>query len=434
MPKEFERMELFLHVGMFTSYYGRHWRIGLGDRLVKLYLQFGYGMMEHCRQLVTEWGGGTVILSPRDLTREQLSRVSAAVRDSAGGRILLDPQFYLPRADHERLCSHDYWPESYSTGTFWQGPALTELLSKLAQLNRSICATAFILPGVLAATINSDWLEIHRSILEEANALDSGLPLYLTVALSGDATRNEQQIADLLERSEQWNAAGYYIVCEHPGGNYLVDDPIWLANVVDLAAGLRLRGARVVLGYCNHQMLIAACAKADAICSGTWMNVRSFPPDKFRTSYEDEIKQRATWYYCPQALSEYRIPFLDIAYRLRILGRLAPPARLNSQYAADLFSGSQPSIVGFTEQAAFRHYLHCLRTQCAEASLPTYDETVEGYEEVLGEAETLLSRLTAAGIRGQFRDFSQIIDVNRAALSVLGATRGPMLRRRWSTM
>ena len=48
------------------------------------------------------------------------------------------------------------------------------------------------------------------------------------------------------DRSERWNPDGYYIVAEHPNGNYLVDDPNWLANLLDLAAGVKLRGARVV--------------------------------------------------------------------------------------------------------------------------------------------------------------------------------------------
>lgn len=399
---------------------------------MELYLQFGYGMMEHCRQLVSDWQGGAVILSPRDLTDDQLSRVSGTIRSLPAGNVLVDPQFYLPHAEHERLCSHDYWPERYSTGDFWQGPALTDLLSKLHNLNQAIQSIAFILPGLLADTINDDWLEIHRAILDEAVALNTGLPLYLTLALSADAARDQQQMTALLERAEKWNAPGYYIVCEHPRGNYLVDDPNWLANVLDLIAGLRLHGAKVILGYCNHQMLIAACAKVDAICSGTWMNVRSFPPDKFRTTYDEEVKQRTTWYYCPQSLSEYKIPFLDIAHRQRLLNLLAPAGHLSTQYTTALFSGSQPSSVGFTEQLAFRHYLHCLRTQCAAASLATYDDTIAAHESLLSEAETLLTTLHSAGIRGQLRDFAEIIDVNRAALSVLGGTRGPILRRRWS--
>ena len=142
---------------------------------------------------------------------------------------------------------------------------------------------------------------------------------------NADTTRNQDHIASLLESAPGWTSDGFYIVCEHPNGDYLVQDPNGLANVLDLVAGLRLSGAKVIPGYCNHQMLAANLVQANAICSGTWMNVRAFPPDKFRSSYDEEIRQRATWYYCPQALSEYKIPFLDIAQRQKLLARMAPP-------------------------------------------------------------------------------------------------------------
>ena len=128
----------------------------------------------------------------------------------------------------------------------------------------------------------------------------------------------------MLEAATRWGADGYYIVCEHPNGDYLVQDAIWLAHVLDLTAGLRLAGAQVILGYCNHQMLVAHVAGANAICSGTWMNVRSFPPEKFSKDYEEEIRRRATWYYCPQAFSEYKIPFLDVAYEQEVLDLMEP--------------------------------------------------------------------------------------------------------------
>jgi hypothetical protein len=401
---------------------------------MELYLQFGYGMMEHCRHLVTEWGGGTAVLSPRDLTDEQLHRLSNALRALPNGNVLLDPQFYLPHADHERLCKHAFWPDNYSTNSFFAGAALNQLLAQLLQLNRSLGCSSFILPGLLATGVDDVWLETQRAILEEANALNAGLPLTMTIALGADAARSDDQIAALLEATEQWNPAAYYIVCEHPGGDYLVGDANWLANVLDLTAGLRLRGARVVLGYCNHQSLIAACSKANAICSGTWMNVRSFPPDKFRTSYDEEIKQRSTWYYCPQALSEYKLPFLDIARRQGVLNQMRPVGPLDNPYVTALFGGAQPSTVGFTEQSAFRHYLHCLRLQVQAAGRNTFDETVQAHNETLDAAETLLATLHANGVTGQKRDFVEIIDVNRAALSVLTTTRAPVLRHRWATL
>ena len=401
---------------------------------MELYLQFGYGMMEHCRHLISEWGGGTAILSPRDLTAEQASRLSTTIRALPGGNVMLDPQFFLPHADHERLCQHDYWPDNYTTNSFFGGPALNQLITKLKNLNQSLNTSSFILPGLLATKVDDMWLETQRAILEEARVSAANLPLVMTIALGADAARSDQQVAALLEAAEGWQAQAYYVVCEHPNGDYLVSDPNWLANVIDLLAGLRLQGARVIVGYCNHQMLIAGCSKATAICSGTWMNVRSFPPDKFRANYDDEIKQRATWYYCPQALSEYKIPFLDIARRQGVLMQMQPTASMVNEYSKPLFSGVQPSAVGFTEQAAFRHYLHCLRLQSESATATTFGQSVDTHNAALDAAETLLGTLSARGVTGQTRDFSEIIGVNRAALRVLTSTRAPMLRRRWASL
>lgn len=401
---------------------------------MELQLQFGFGMMEHCRSLVESWTGGTVILSPRDLTDDQLNRLAADIRRLEGGHVLLDPQFYLPNADHERLCAHDYWPDNYQTGAFFSGPQLATLLSKLQTLNVSLGTAGFLLPGILAQDITDDWLAIQQLVLDEARALNSDLPLIQTVALSETAVTRSDGIGKLLDSATASPADGYYLVCEHADGKYLVDNPIWLANVIDLAAGLKLLGKRVFLGYCNHQMVIAACAKVDAIASGTWMNVRSFPPEKFKSALDDEVRQRATWYYCSRALSEYKLPFLDIAQRFRLLDAMAPLDITPSAEVGALFSGAQPTTIRLTEQAAFRHYLSSLKWQVDTAVQPTFDETVDRHNRILDDAEALLARLNAARVSGQLRDFTSIVDVNRAALAVLVQDRGVMLRRRWTQL
>lgn len=399
---------------------------------MELYLQFGFGMMDHSRTLLSEWGGGTVILSPRDLKDGQLDRLAAAINRIPDGAVMLDPQFYLPHADHSRLVSHAYWPSGYTTGAFFAGPQLAQLLYNLKLLNNRLETSEVILPGLLAAEINDDWLAIQRMILEEARAADFDRPLCQTVAISADACRIEAQVAKLLEHAAKFPADSYYLVCEHPKGAYLVDDATWLANVLDITAGLKLNGSRVVIGYCTHQMLIAGTAKADAIASGNWMNVRSFPPEKFRASYEEEIKHRSVWYYCPQALSEYKLPFLDIARTVGLLNLLAPAVR-DSRVEA-LFSGGQPSAIGLPEQNAFRYYLCSLKRQVDETVKDTFDDTVAQHEVLLSAAETLLRTLSGSKISGQLRDFSDIVAVNRAALASISVTRGSLLRRRWSTL
>jgi hypothetical protein len=427
-------VDLYLHIGMSTQYRARRLRLRSRTRVMELYLQFGYGMMEHCRHLISTWGGGTVVLSPRDMNDRQLRNLSSKITDLEGGQVLLDPQFYLPHADHERLCSHKYWPSDYDTGAFFQGPSLQKLLQELLDLNSALGAREIILPGLLATAIDDAWLETQRIVLDAGRELAGDRQVFATIALDADTTKNQDQIASLLEAASGWECPGFYVVSEHPKGDYLVQDPNWLANVLDLAAGLRLSGAKVILGYCNHQMLAASAVRATAICSGTWMNVRSFPPDKFRSTYEDEIRQRATWYYCPQALSEYKIPFLDIAQRQLVLGRMAPAPELDGRYAQHLFEGPQPTSVGFAEQLAFRHYLHALRGQVQALESASYDEARAQQDSLLDEAEDLLRALAARGVRGQQRDFSECIDVNRAALALLDALRGPILRRRWGEL
>jgi hypothetical protein len=399
-----------------------------------LYLQFGYGMMDHCRVLLSSWGGGTAILSPRDLTDDQLRRLGKDIAAIPDAESLLDPQFYLPHADHKKLCEHDYWPKDFKTTVFWQGPPLSALLRGLSKLNRDIGCKRMIVPGLFASSINEDWLETQRAILDESRAIEKKLPLIATVALSAEAVQDSEQVSLLLERAEAWNAEAYYVVCEHPDGQYLVEDPNWLADVLDIVAGLRLSGAKVILGYCTHQMLLAGVAKVNAVASGTWMNVRSFPPEKFVTAYDDEIKQRTTWYYCPQALSEYKIPFLDIAHRLGILGLMAPPVNLDGGYVTNLFSGAQPSTVGFAEQSAFRHYLHALRAQIRNVDQTSLETALASHQKTLDDAEKVLRRLRGSNVSGQLRDFNQIVDVNRAALGLFTSLRAPILKRMWNSI
>src|SRR5688500_1883338 len=103
-----------------------------------LHLQFGWGMMDLCRSLLRQWGGGTVVLSPRDLEPEQLPRFATSLSKLPGAAVLLDPQFYLPHSDHERLCRHAYWPQRYQTNVFFQGADVRALLKTLVALNAEI--------------------------------------------------------------------------------------------------------------------------------------------------------------------------------------------------------------------------------------------------------------------------------------------------------
>lgn len=398
---------------------------------MEMYLQFGHGMMAHASELITQWGGGGVILSPRDLTEAQIVRTSNSVRE-AGGESLIDPQCFARDCDHKRLLAHPFWAKfrSNPTGSFYGGAGTSEVLSELALLNSKAGVIRHILPGSMANPLSEDWFAFEENMIDEAPTHFGDAPLLATIALSAQTVRSEVDVESIVERAGSWPVEGVYIIAEHPEG-YLVEDPSWLANLLILVSGLKLAGKVVIIGYCSHQMLCLASAKADIIASGTWLNVRSFPIDKFYTPDEDDVSRRATWYYCPQALSEYKVPFLDIAFRQGCLMEMAPPPELGSSYGHALFTGATPTSVAWSEQSAFRHYLTSLRAQSAIASRPSLSETVNTHLGAIDAAEILLQRLARLGVRGQDRDFAKCIDVTRAAVAVFMSARETRLSRAW---
>lgn len=397
---------------------------------MELYLQFGHGMLEHTRHLIARWGAGTVILSPRDMTVSQLEALPPDVL-SHGGSTLLDPQFYDPRADHHGLVKHEYWPDDFSTSIFVSGPPLISLLEQLRDLNNLSQTAAFILPGLFCDRVDDDWIAVQDAIAAEGARLIDDKPLFATICLSAEALRFEEQIETILNVAENWPVQGYYVVAEHPDGQYLVDDPIWLTDLLVLCSGMKLQERQVIVGYASHQMLSLACAGVDAIASGTWLNVRCFTTEKFQKPDADSVSRRVKWYYYPQALSEYKIPFMDMAFRRGTIASLRPPTELGSAYADVLFGGAQPSTTDYSEQQSFRHYLTCLHAQCLSARHDSFAGTCAHHQGVLDEAERAIQAAHRLGVRGQNRDFQEMVDVSRVAVESLSNARGAILDRVW---
>jgi hypothetical protein len=223
-------------------------------------------------------------------------------------------------------------------------------------------------------------------------------------------------------------------VCEHPERHYLVDKPIWVANLLSLVAGIKRLGKQVIVGYANHQMLPLALAKCDAIAAGNFLTVRWFQPKHFETTNDDTQSRRTTWYYCPQALSEFKVTYLDVAKRAGILATMATPSPMENDYSRVLFGGAMPSLTNYKEGDSFKHYLHCLRIQCELASKSTYSETLNALFAQLETAARILNGLHNERIKGQERDFGEIADVNEAAIQIFHKEFGFAFSHEWDVL
>ena len=396
---------------------------------MKFYLQMGHGMQTMCKDLSEAWGGSTVILSPQNIHPTKKLLPFAESMRKVGGTVLFDPQLYAPRNYQKNLQKHDYWPQSDFTNIALG--ECSELLTKLAEINTTLHAEAFILPSSIINRIDDRWGKVQGAIASQARKVAKGKRLLLTVALGKEVLSDDTQVESIVRYAERWDIDGVYIVSEHPERYYLIDKPIWVANLMSLVAGIKRLGKEVVVGYANHQMLPLALAKCDAIAAGNFLNVRWFQPEHFETTESNDPSRRTTWYYCPQALSEFKVAYLDVAHRAGVLGVIATPTQMENEFSNILFGGAMPSSTNYKESDSFKHYLHCLRIQCKLASKSTYAETRNFQFAQLETAARILTGLHNERIKGQDRDFGEICDVNEAAIQIFDKEFGFAMAREW---
>lgn len=383
---------------------------------MEFYLQMGHGMQRMCEELLALWGRGTVILSPVNIPPTSLPKFSKKIIKK-GGSLLFDPQLYSPEECHHNLDRYDYWPNENILHL--NEDSCEVLITKLAALNKDIGTASLIVPSFTSESIDEDWDEMQRTFMGKAKVAAPEMERLQTISVTGEVLLSDSQVEKIVQYAESWDVEGVYIACQHPDRSYIVEHPVWMSNLLALVAGIKRQQKKVVVGYSNHQMLCLALAKCDAIASGNFLNVRSFQPARFRKPVEGEISRRSTWYYCPQALSEYKLYYLDFAQRENVLDAMAPPPEMKSLYSDMLFRGGQPSSTGFNETEAYRHYLHCLRQQTINSTKSTYKETKDSYLEFLKSAKQIIEGLQEHGVSGQGRDFLEIIDVNKSAVFAL---------------
>ena len=118
---------------------------------MKLYLQFGHGMIAHCDELLGGDIAEGVVLSPRDLTLKQLMEV-AGNTNNADKAVLFDPQCYIRDAGHARLTEHAYWKSFKKTGTnnILTPNGAAQIVGPLYAYNLALETEEVMLPGLMA--------------------------------------------------------------------------------------------------------------------------------------------------------------------------------------------------------------------------------------------------------------------------------------------
>ena len=403
---------------------------------MEMFLQFGHGMKSLTLDLSKKWDSTSVILSPRDMTPAQLMTWSVEFH-KAGIKCYFDPQNYCPKSELKRLSQYSYWDSNLNTNLQQGNTVIDQRIQEIKKYNDIAQSEAYILPSILN-DYDSQWAD--RFMLQTKRFVEAGhkfmndKPLLATLAFpKGFLIQNENTIEPVLQDILDLDVDGFYVIAETLERKYLTDNPMWLSNVLHICATLKISGKKIIFGYGNHQMLLLSLLKADAMASGTWLNVRSFTN---RFIDVDEQKRKSTWVYYPEALSEYKLSFMDWAFNHGYLASMKSQDKdfLDENINKIFQSSAPPSATGFNETDAFKHYLCCLRHQILLLNRPSYQETFDSYEMLLTTAELEIERLEKCGVYAQARSFRDVIDVNRAALTQLEKSHGFALKMLWNSL
>ena len=396
---------------------------------MELYLQMGHGMQKMSKELLTQWGTGHIIISPVNIKQQSLEKYSKEIH-ALNGKIYFDPQLFYPHDANTKLKEYNYWPQ----GSLSDTSTLTSIHHDLLELNNKIGTEAIILPSTKMDEMS--FYKVLKQLTDGASFFrkKTTKKLFATLCIASETIRNHEFIENILDSLTQLDVDGFYLIAQPSNGEYINSDTLWELGFLKLIACLKLSQKKVIVGYSNHQTLVTSILKVDGIASGTYMNTRSFSPEKFQSYSDDDTKRKSTWYYLPDAMSEYKAMILDIAKQRGFLNEFAPQGNLKNQYSSVLFSGAMPSSTSYKETESFMHYLTCLKKQCDTLSQVSYQDTFNAYDFMLNIAERKIKTLKLKGIRGQNRDFEPGIEANRIAMYAINEDYGFKLRMEWDNI
>jgi hypothetical protein len=372
-------------------------------------IQMGHGMKGIADTLLEKWGGGTLVLSPRNsqanvkVTAKEKLISLAHDFSSDVNQVLVDPQLFSVKSASKNLELFPHW--QLCSGDL--SSSYKKVVREIIDLNRACECKSVILPSATSYQVDQAWKRLQLGIIDEAIGRNAPFYYYATVALGFDVIKDIEQVDSIIAEVEKWNVEGVYLVCEHFNHEYLTDQPLWLLNLMLLVAGIKRAGKKVLFGYASHQMLQLSLVGCDYMFSGNFLNVRKFQTETFEGPTDDSISRRTKWYYVPQTLSEFKVTTLDIAYQLDELNVLRTPYD-DEEFVNMLFNDTVlPSNTNYNETYSFKHYLHCLKRQCEQFTRQSYLDTYNAFQSYIQTAELILMGLKSKGIFDSDRNFAR---------------------------
>ncbi len=157
--------------------------------------------------------GVGVVLSPRDLSRDNAIEYSGSYRE-AGAEVLIDHQFYVPDFTNTHFDSYPIsnFRQSVSALNKISDQDLVSFQNELRNDSAALNASAVIAPAVVYEAGRTDILQLNSRLFSAAKEVAAKLqiPIYATVVLGKSVTSSDQTMQSMLSQATALNSDGWY--------------------------------------------------------------------------------------------------------------------------------------------------------------------------------------------------------------------------------
>lgn len=183
-----------------------------------LWHQLGDRSQLLAREQLTIRGLGGVILSPRDLSKQNAEKYGRDYQ-SLGAEVIFDPQFYIPQHLVGKQNTYEDLIDFRISVSRLAENSATEfrLLSrKLRTLTQQLSCTAIMAPAVAMDAGQPDQLKVNLALLDAAIATGSTLqlPVYGVIPVGESLALSENELADVLSGFTTRDVDGWILMMD----------------------------------------------------------------------------------------------------------------------------------------------------------------------------------------------------------------------------
>ena len=361
-----------------------------------IYHQCGHNFVWNIQSIQDDGAGEGLIISPVNVEANRIpDRVPEAIRRKSW----IDPQFYLPDDNKNKLATYPFFPSNimdvFTTTDF--GNYADMVAEQCLTFQHDLGFRYLVIPTRYFDDLPDEHLaQLSTLFVEPFVRAKEKLGLREPLLLTAVAKPLQLERGILRDELLSWatgypEVAGVYLIFDNTFESKQIKHPDYLAHALRVIHAFRQTGLEVHVGYCGLEGLLLSVADPTSISVGSYENLRSFGTHRLETR-GDETRRPPR----PRIYSGFLLQSIP--------DTILPAMRQLTPNWVDYFDVSpyrdflldEHSALSFQKAEIYKHYFFLMSQQVA--ALPVVDQRADHLRGLVRQALHLFEEVKRSGV------------------------------------